>query len=229
MTTDKSFKNRVRARMSKTGESYTTARRQLLARSTPPAPPETVRRESAGVRALAHSEKSVREGTGHGWDEWFALLDAWGAADRGHPAIARWLTDGHGVDGWWAQTITVRYEQTRGLRVPGQTSDGYFSVTGSKTVAVPVDRLFEAFTDPELRERWLPGVKLTVRTATAPKSLRADWNDDSTRIAVGFVPKGEGRAQVAVGHERLPDGEAAARMKLFWHDRLADLKRVLEP
>jgi uncharacterized protein YndB with AHSA1/START domain len=224
MTTDRSFKNRVRARMSKTGESYTTARRQLLAKSTASAPPSA----GDGVRALAHSEASVRERTGRGWDEWFALLDAWGAADRRHPAIAKWLMAEHRVDNWWSQSITVRYEQERGLRVPGQTSDGYFSATGSRTIAAPVERLFEAFADAGLRERWLPGAKLTVRTATAPKSLRADWGDDGTRVAVGFVAKGDGRAQVAVGHERLPDAEAAARMKGFWRDRLADLKDLLE-
>ena len=33
MTKQKSFKDRVRARMDKTSESYTTARRQLLAKS----------------------------------------------------------------------------------------------------------------------------------------------------------------------------------------------------
>ena len=49
MTKQKSFKDRVRARMDKTSESYTTARRQLLAKSAPsptrppprPRPPPT--------------------------------------------------------------------------------------------------------------------------------------------------------------------------------------------
>ena len=35
MTKQKSFKDRVRARMDKTSESYTTARRQLLAKAAP--------------------------------------------------------------------------------------------------------------------------------------------------------------------------------------------------
>jgi hypothetical protein len=95
--------------------------------------------------------------------------------------------------------------------VPGQRSDGYFSAAGSKTIAVSADRLFAAFRHTELRERRLPGVELTVRTATAPKSFRADRTDGSTRIAVGFVAK----AQVAVLHERLGDAEAAAEMKTY--------------
>ena len=43
MTKQKSFKGRVRARMDKTSESYTTARRQLLAKAGRPPPSRTPR------------------------------------------------------------------------------------------------------------------------------------------------------------------------------------------
>ena len=39
MTQQKTFKRRVRARMAKTGESYTAARRQLLTDAPPPFEP----------------------------------------------------------------------------------------------------------------------------------------------------------------------------------------------
>src|SRR5918994_1717670 len=69
MTTQQSFKRRIRARMEKTGESYTAARAQLL--------PE------AEWEARISAEK-VRERTGRTWNDWFAVLDAWGAAERAH-------------------------------------------------------------------------------------------------------------------------------------------------
>lgn len=249
MTRNKSFKTRVRARMDKTGESYTTARRQLLHKvSSAPdeaaadqrtaafgpesasAPnPETTNPPAAdGVKAQQFSDASVRERTGRGWDEWFSRLDAWGATGRTHTEIARWLVAEQRVEGWWAQSITVAYEQARGMRAPGQGADGYVSASASKTIAVPVDRLFAAFADAELRERWLPGVMLRVRTATAPKSFRADWEDGSTRIVVGFTAKGDAKAQVAISHEKLADADAAARMKAYWRDRFTDLKQHLE-
>jgi hypothetical protein len=40
MTSDKSLKRRVRERMERTGESYTTARRRVLASAPPPSPPQ---------------------------------------------------------------------------------------------------------------------------------------------------------------------------------------------
>ncbi len=51
------------------------------------------------------------------------------------------------MDGWYAQSITVGYERARGLRAPGEHADG-FAVGASKTIAVPVARLFDAFEEP---------------------------------------------------------------------------------
>lgn len=224
MTSQKSLKARVRARMDKTGERYTTARRRLLERREPSQP---VAPAGEAIKAQKVSDASARERTGRGWDEWFALLDSWGATERKHAEIARWLVTEHQVDSWWAQSVTVGYEQARGIRAPGQQSDGYYAASGSRTVAVPVDRLFEAFSDTELRQRWLPD-SLEVRSVTAPKTFRADWEDGSTRIVVGFTAKGDAKAQVAVLHQKLADAEAAAAMKAYWRERLTALKQLLE-
>ena len=95
-------------------------------------------------------------------------------------------------------------------------------------MAVPVDRLYEAFVDASLRERWLPDGELRERTASKPKSARFDWGDGTTRVHVGFAAKGDGKSAAALQHERLADAEEAERMKAFWRDRVATLKEVLE-
>lgn len=227
MTSHKSFKSRVRTRMARTGESYTTARRQLLARSgaatSTPKPSSPARTQMDRISAAL-----LRERTGDEWDEWFARLDAWGAVDRTHTETAAWLTTAHEVPGWWAQTITVGYEQARGLRAPGQRRGGGFGATGSRTVAAPVAVLFEAFADEAVRRRWLPDVAVQVRTATAPKTFRADWAGGPSRIAVGFTAVSEAKARVAVLHEKLSDAAEADRLKAYWRDRLACLKQLLE-
>lgn len=219
--------------MAKTGERYTAARHQLLAKaqtdalSTPPvqdAEPMAAA-EFRGVRSASDDALAAR--TGRGWGEWLEVLEAWDAAERPHPEIARWLSAEHGVDNWWAQELTVRYEMATGRRRPGQRSDG-FSVTASKTMAVPVERLFAAFVDEDLRAQWLPGVSLRVRTAAPHRSARFDWEDGSSRVAVGFTAKDERRSAVALQHERLPDAESADRMRAFWHERMQALRRFLE-
>ncbi len=218
MTRQRSFKRLVRARMEKTGESYSAARAMLLRAEEPKATEEP---------ALPMSDEAIRRRTGRGWEEWFDLLDEWGAAERPHPEIARWLSEERGVDGWDAQSVTVGYERASGRRAVGEHAEG-FAITASKTVAVPVDRLYEAFVDESLRERWLPGGALRERTSSRPKSARFDWGDGSTRVLVGFTSKGDARSTLALAHERLPDAEEAERMKAFWRDRVAALKELLE-
>jgi hypothetical protein len=220
MTRQKTFKRRVRERMTKTGESYTAARRMLIAKGD--RPDMTVAPFDPPV-----AEERVVEATGRGWQAWFELLDAWEAASRSHTEIARWLREEHGVDGWYSQSITLGYERARGLRAPGQRPDG-FAVSATRTVAVPVERLFEVFTNEAQRERWLPGAELHVRTATPPRSARYDWEDGSTRVIVGFEDLGEAKSRVALSHERLPDADAADEMKAWWRERLTALKQQLE-
>ncbi len=62
------------------------------------------------------SEETVQGKTGKGSEEWYALLDAWDAPEKGHTAIAKYLREEHGVRAWWAQSVTVRYEYARELR-----------------------------------------------------------------------------------------------------------------
>jgi hypothetical protein len=90
MTTQRSFKRLVRARMEKTGESYMAARAMLLA-----ADDEATEK---GRRVLSTSDEEIRRRTGRGWEEWFDLLDDWGAAERTHRETARWVAAQQGVD-----------------------------------------------------------------------------------------------------------------------------------
>ena len=217
MTTQRSFKRLVRSRMEKTGESYTAARLRLLAGDEP-------QRVS-----LATSDETIRERTGRGWEEWFDLLDEWGAADKSHREIARWLAGQQGIHplAWNAQAIAGSYERARRGRQVGEHEDG-FTVTASKTVAVPIERLYSAFVDPRQRARWLPDAELRERTTIAPRSARFDWGDGASRVHVALSAKGEAKATAALTHERLPDGAEAERMKAFWRERVAGLKEVLE-
>ena len=226
MPKQKDLKRLIRARMEKTGESYATARRQLLAkRERPPRPGVVPEGEYAGL--AGKGDETVRARTGRDWKEWVVALDAVEAHRLAHREIAAYVA-GLGVSGWWAQTVTVGYERIRGLRDVGQRRGGAYEAGRSKTFAVPVAELYRAFADEGLRERWLPGVVWTVRAAIAETSIRLTWPDE-TRVAVYFVAKGEAKCTVAIQHERLPDREAVAERKAWWGERLAALAELLAP
>ena len=218
MTQHRSFKRIVRARMAKTGESYTAARSSILAAAATGAVDEAV---------MPQSDSTLRKRTGEGWEHWLAVLDAWDAGERNHTEIARHLRDDLHIDGWWAQTITVGYERARGRRAVGENAQG-FTANASRTVNVPVDALYDAFMDESMRERWLGVAELEIRTATRPRGARFNWRGGRTRVIVGFEAKDEAKSVVALSHERLGDPAEAARMKDAWRAALTALKTQLE-
>ncbi len=220
MTRQRSFKRLVRSRMEKTGESYTAARAVLLSGEEP---------RGAEEPPLLASDGRIRERTGRGWEEWFDLLDEWGAAERPHREIARWVADQLGIGPlvWDAQAITSSYERARGLRAVGETEQG-FAASATRTVAVPVERLFDAVVEESQRRSWLPDGELSERTSTRPKSARFDWGDGTTRVMVAFDSKGEEKSTMALQHVRLRDNDEAERMKAYWRERVSALKEELE-
>lgn len=173
------------------------------------------------------SGEAVKGKTGKNWQEWIAVLDKAGARKLNHKQIATYLYDVHKVPGWWAQMVTVGYEQSRGLRQKHQKPEGY-EISGSKTIEVPVVKAFTAWESEKLRRRWLKDPGFTIRKATPHKSLRITWVDGKASVEVNFYSKGEGKCQVAVQHSKLVDAKQAERMKEYWGEQLARLKEVLE-
>jgi len=220
MPIHKDLKRLVRARMQKTGESYTTARVQLLARKHTPASTPVDYAKLAGL-----SDTVVKAKTGCTWDRWVRALDRVEAYGWPHREIAAYVHQKYKVSSWWTQMVTVGYERIKGLRAIGQRRDGAFEATKSKTFAVPLARLYRAFSDPRTRGRWLGGVDLKIRTAIRDKSMRITW-PDRTSVELHFTRKGRAKSQVHVQHRTLPDKPAAVRMKAFWAGRLTALEEL---
>jgi len=219
MTQQKDFKRVVRARMQKTGESYTTARLHLVKKEQAPAP------DYAALAGL--SDESVKKATGRTWTKWVALLDKADAKKMSHPALTKHIREAYDTPSWWTQMVAVGYERIRGLRAQGQQRSGDWSISKSKTVGVPLAKLYAAF-NARGRAKWLPGVKLTVRGATPNKSMRLRWEDGSP-IDVGFMSKGDVKSQVALEHRKLASKAEADRIRAFWTERLNALAAMLKP
>ena len=62
------------------------------------------------------SDEAVRAKTDKVWLDWFSILDKFDLKGKGHTEAAKYLRDKHGLDDWWAQAVTIRYEWERGLR-----------------------------------------------------------------------------------------------------------------
>lgn len=225
--------------MRKTGESYTAARATLLKKPAPtrPARPAASPVVAAPAPAAAPtapdyaklagmSDEAIKARTGCTWEKWVYVLDKAKAYEWEHKAIAEHVYTKYKVPGWWGQTVTVGYERIKGLRAIGQRRSGAYEASKSRTVPVPVSRLFAAWHDPKLRKRWLPEPGLVVRTAQKNRSIRITW-PDGTSVECWFTAKGDAKSSVAVAHTKLASKADAESRKAYWAERLTVLAEVL--
>jgi hypothetical protein len=247
MTRQKTLKKVVRARAAKTGESYTAARRQVLdarAKSAGPAPAAATTAPAATKSPTKRtlSDAAVLKKTGHDYRHWFAVLDQFGATEKGHTAAARHLASEHGILGWHAQGITVEYERTRGLRVTNQTCAGDFHVTVSRAMAAPITEIADAMASAKRRSRWVPaavqGLGAALRTAfdgpqakgvkfrdAAYATLRFSWDGLPVELRITASPRGAG---VVADSRKLSGPDQVESRRTAWRLALDALKRHLE-
>ena len=227
MPVKKDLKRLVRARMRKTGESYTAARARLLekrdeaeptTRGAMP-PPRGDLAALAGMR-----DEAVAQKTGRTWKEWLRELDRAGAATLSHREIARLVRESYEISSWWSQTVTVGYERIRRLREKGQGRDGSFEVTKSKTYPVPIADLWEVFW--RCRE-WLGGETLRTSQFTKLRSMRMQWSD-GTPVEAQFSSKGPAKSRLCLEHRNIRSRVEAARLRTYWSERLVVIGDLLE-
>ena len=219
MTTDKARKRAVRIRMQKTGERYAAARRHVIARSEDalgerPLPPR--------VAEPTMSEAAILKGTGRTWDEWFRLLDDWGATGRTHAETARYVNQELGVDGWWSQSVTVGYEWARGLRQRHEVA-GSYQVSITRTIAATAEDVWLDFVEARRRDRWLERGTLRTRPKTGSPAKSARFDDADGHIVHIYLTAKDERSSVAVTVEGLEGPDEVEAQRGVWKARLADL------
>lgn len=155
------------------------------------------------------SDDALAGATGKGWAEWFALLDAAGATSWTHPQIAAWLKTEHQVPPWWCQSVTVGFEQARGMRLPGQRADGTFEVSASTTLRVAQQAALGAVVDAV-------SVALGAPTSESheAKYATARWKLQGREVLLATAnPTNEGKTSVSLTHQRMPNPEQVAPAK----------------
>jgi uncharacterized protein YndB with AHSA1/START domain len=144
-----------------------------------------------------------------------------------HAAIATLLGETHSVPEWWSQTITVGYEQARGLRRKNEATDG-FQAGVSKTINAATAKLYRAWEDEATRTRWMGDHKVEIRVANTDKNIRMTWlvqgPDEGSSVEVYFWPKDANKCLVQVQQRKLADAEAVQRVRAFWSVKLENLR-----
>ncbi|MGD8168765.1 hypothetical protein ACEXOS_021240 [Herbiconiux sp. P16] len=173
---------------------------------------------------------AIEKATEQPWDEWMTYLASIDAANRSHAEIAREvyerLAATHPNSGWWAQGITVAYEQEIGRREPGQSCDGDFAVGASKTLTASLDEALEAWVALAGERVEFSGVPVTREGQASSSEKWRYWRcglDDGTLVAVNIYEKAPGKASVGVQHTKLESAVAVEHWRGYWKGLLKEL------
>jgi hypothetical protein len=246
MTRARALKKLIRARAARTGERYTAARRHVLkdlqSRAAAVSPPKPAAATTPGSTGTM-SDAKFREKTGHGLDHWFEVLDRFGAVEKGHTAAARHLSEDHGVDGWYAQGITVSYERARGLRAANQRLDGHYEVSVSKVLPAGMTDVVKAIADPRRRRKWTARVDKELAGAVAAafgrgskgfvvrpdKLARVRFPWGATTVQFYVTPKPGGKSTLVAVNAKLGTAGLVDERRGLWRTALNALRASLAP
>jgi len=171
------------------------------------------------------SNEAVQNATGKSWKEWFSILDRENSTSKSHKEIASWLSKNFDISGWWCQMITVQYERERGMRKVHEKKDG-FEASKSKTFYHPVEKVYRAWLNEEMRKQWLKDPDFEIRTSTENKSIRITW-PDRTNVEVYFTVKGKEKTQISIQHNKLPKQSDVKERKAYWQKQINRLSEFL--
>lgn len=184
---------------------------------------------AAGNQTRAESVSAIERASGRSWSSWVELFEARRAAQLPHAEIARIaraaMPDSLANPDWWAQGTAIAYEQHAGLRVPGQSFDGSFRVSASRTLPINRDAAIEAWVLAHGEAGMHRGH--AVHNPRGSRTLkRSFWRfglDGAGRVEVSATPKGDDRVTLAVSQDGLPSGEDIEAWRAHWKALLAAL------
>ncbi|MFS0700972.1 hypothetical protein AB6N24_13455 [Cellulomonas sp. 179-A 4D5 NHS] len=165
----------------------------------------------------------IERATQRTWDDWLRFLDSVGAADLDHGRIAQHVHDelaraGTESAGWWAQSVTVAYEQHVGRRLPGQQPDGTFQASVSRATPLAMAELIERWTAFAATDPQVEGLAAGEPRLSGTEK-RMHWRSragDGYAVAVASEPRAGGTASLVVTLTGLPSPEASSEARERW-------------
>lgn len=191
------------------------------------------------------NDSACREATGKSLSEWLAALEAHGT-DSGRRDVIQWLYNemGRGKDTWWATTVWVEYERSKGIvNKKDGLAEGY-NICVTKAVKASAQAVYDAFTQAG-KNGWLGCTAAEEGAAYADdgansgtwvrlrpgKDVRLTWKtngvDTPTAVDATFTEK-DGKTAIAVMHNRIQTRDEADGLRNAWSDALNRLKAQLE-
>lgn len=184
---------------------------------------------STRIPSQAHPHAArIESGTGTPLATWVRRIDDEGGRGLDHTAIARLLPQRWEISEWWAQGVTVAYEQIIGRRVVGQSCAGDFAASASRTLPGAPDAVreqWDAFMTAARREEL--GIEQPGLSDTPSWRYWRAAVSDGSRLSVNITAKDERRSTLGIEHKGLESAEAREVWKTAWKTILTDFTEFM--
>lgn len=162
--------------------------------------------------------KTIEEVTNRSWQDWLEFFKKINAENLSHPEIAEKICD-EGVTAWWAQNITVYYEQQIGRRKPGQNCTGKFAVSIGKTLPGDLDTVLKQWQIAVKAYKKFDQLEITRKPSVSSTEKYRYWRcgfaNDSV-LNVNFSQKTADKTTISVQHEKLSSSEEVEHWRAYW-------------
>lgn len=170
------------------------------------------------------NKKALETGSGIEWAEWLELLEPHRELNHTEMAkVAYEIIMERGASKspeWWAQGVTVAYEQHIGRRQVGQQCDGKFSVTVSKTVSGDMDAALATWSESMDGIRDIDGVDIIGEPRITQTDKWRYWKvdlADGSKLNVNIQTKPSGdKSTVSINHDKLSTADDVERLRTYW-------------
>lgn len=170
------------------------------------------------------NKKALETGSGIAWSEWLRFLDKYKQLDHtemAKVALEKILEVGKSKSPeWWAQVITLAYEQYIGRRKVGQQHDGKFSVTVSKTVDGAMDEALRKWISHTSNATSFNNVAIKGEPRVSQTDKWRYWRCDlenGSKVAVNIQEKPGGQKSIlAINHDQLSQAKDVEVWRAFW-------------
>lgn len=166
----------------------------------------------------------IERATGRSWQWWLDFMASIGAEQLDHTAIALRVEEELRGDiesaAWWAQGITVAWEQQSGRRLPGQRADGTFQTSVSRAIALDMPVLAEAWSTFAANDAGVLA-QVTGEPRHSGTDKRINWRArgaDGVAITVSSEPRKSGGSALVVQIVGNPTPELNAAAKSTWSE-----------
>lgn len=175
--------------------------------------------------------KAIESGSGISWADWLSFFEPHKELD--HKALAlEALSNIQSVGAskspeWWAQMVTVAYEQHIGRRGIGERCDGTFSASVSKTLPGTMDEVLVKVVAAVKDLDEYAGVPAASAPSTSETEKWRYWRvklADGSKVTINIQQKPGGeKSSASVNHDDLASSDLIDASKAWWRSFLTNL------